>query len=141
MNYIFFLKNYISIYYIKQLDRYRQDGSIYLICFKDKKSIICLPCCLPCKYFFCRTCLDKIDNSNAIQEILRRIAEQFTVIFEEKLSFIVILEKVWKKWNSLKLNQILVILLLVMKNYQDSSSDDEGEEEEGEEGPSPEGES
>merc|ERR1712032_906802 len=55
-----------------------------------------------------------IGNSTAIQEMFKRVAEQFTVS-EERLSYIGILEKVWMKWSSLKLNQIFLISLLNIK--------------------------
>ena len=41
---------------IVNVEGYGEDGTICPICFVNKKSIVCLPC----KHFFCKTCLDKI---------------------------------------------------------------------------------
>merc|ERR1719414_77876 len=43
-----------------------------------------------------------IGNSTAIQELFKRISEQFTLCSDERLSCIGTLAKVWTKWNSLK---------------------------------------
>ena len=50
-----------------------------------------------------------IGNSTAIQEMFKRVAEQFTVMFRRRLSYIGILVTLWMRRNSSKLNPTLVI--------------------------------
>ena len=50
-----------------------------------------------------------IGYSTAIQEMFKRVDEQFIVMFRRKAFLHCILEKVWTKWSSLKLNLTLVI--------------------------------
>ena len=45
-----------------------------------------------------------IGNSTAIQELFKRISEQFTLCSEGKLSSIGIQVRVWTRWNSLRQN-------------------------------------
>lgn len=41
---------------IINIEGYGEDGKICPICLDNKKSILCLPC----RHFFCRTCIDKL---------------------------------------------------------------------------------
>ena len=49
------------------VEGYGEDGTICPVCFVNKKSTICLPC----KHFFCDTCLNQIINNDKLCAICR----------------------------------------------------------------------
>ena len=76
-----------------------------------------------------------IGNSTAIQEMFKRVAEQFTVMFRRKAFLHWYTGEGMDEMEFTEAESNLSDLVTEYQNYQDASADDEGEgEEEGEEG-------
>ena len=74
-----------------------------------------------------------IGNSTAIQEMFKRVAEQFTVMFRRKAFLHWYTGEGMDEMEFTEAESNLSDLVTEYQNYQDASADDEGEEE-GEEG-------
>ena len=75
-----------------------------------------------------------IGNSTAIQEMFKRVAEQFTVMFRRKAFLHWYTGEGMDEMEFTEAESNLSDLVTEYQHYQDASADDEGEEEEGEEG-------
>ena len=73
-----------------------------------------------------------IGNSTAIQEMFKRVAEQFTVMFRRKAFLHWYTGEGMDEMEFTEAESNLSDLVTEYQNYQDASADDEGEEEEGE---------
>ena len=74
-----------------------------------------------------------IGNSTAIQEMFKRVAEQFTVMFRRKAFLHWYTGEGMDEMEFTEAESNLSDLVTEYQNYQDASADDEGEEEEGDE--------
>ena len=75
-----------------------------------------------------------IDNSTIIQEMFKRVAEQFTVMFRRKAFLHWYTGEGMDEMEFTEAESNLSDLVTEYQNYQDASADDEGEEEEEGEG-------
>ena len=75
-----------------------------------------------------------IGNSTAIQEMFKRVAEQFTVMFRRKAFLHWYTGEGMDEMEFTEAESNLSDLVTEYQNYQDASADDEGEEEEEGEG-------